>query len=359
MNLFYELLQVAIGTRETLSRAPSSQEWLSLYSISQKQSLIGIGFQGLNTIYSNHPELTADLPVSLKMKWLTLTIEIQKRNILICEKARTVSKAFGKDGFCSTILKGAGVSDYYPDPSLRQSGDIDLWVNATRTEIITYLKNKYNMGNIVIHHADVSIFQDVDTEIHFYPSYTYDPFRWRRYLSFFEQSIPECFNKNEAGYSCPSARFNAVYLILHIFRHIYNEGIGLRQLLDYYYLLFRLNSEDRQYAMSVLKGMRLSRFTAALMWVIQSVFGTSQSDNQFLLCEPDEIYGRFLLNEIEIGGNFGKWDKRIAKRRKVFGRISGNIVRLFSFISLSPSEVLWAPFWKLWHFCWRKLKGYN
>lgn len=354
MSLFYELLQVAIGTRETLSHVPTAEEWISVFHVCEKQALIGIGFQGLNLTYLNHPELTNNLPDSLKMSWLSLIVDIQRKNALICKRAKYISEAFRNDGFCSTILKGICVSSYYPDPSLRQSGDIDLWINASRDDINTYLKGKYKVDKVVIHHADVSIFPDVSTEIHYYPSFTYDPFRWHKYIYFFEQSREECFLENKEGYSFPTPRFNAVYLILHIFRHVYNEGIGLRQLLDYYYLLCILNSEERKYAMSILHGMRLDHFTAAVMWVIHTVFCTSQKDDLILLCEPNEKLGRFLLHEIEQSGNFGKWDKRIAHKRRILGRISGNLVRLFSFISLSPSEVLWAPLWKIWHWFWRK-----
>ena len=146
---------------------------------------------------------------------------------------------------------------------------------------------------------------------------------------------------------------------MHIFRHIYNEGIGLRQLLDYYYLLRKLNRSDRAWAMTTLSDMGLGKFTAAVMWVIREVFLPSPQpqteDNDILLCHPDEKSGSFLLNEIELAGNFGQWDSRIHRRKGYLGKVAGKLVRLTRFFSLSPSEVLWAPFWKAWHWCWRKL----
>ena len=358
MKLFYELLQVAVGSRETLSHIPTSSEWFDVYTVSQKQSLVGIAFQGLTKLYSARPELTVNLPSSLKMKWMAMSVDIQRRNSLILERARELSRSFAEDGYRSTVLKGVGVSKYYPDPSLRQGGDIDLWVDAPRGELISYLRSKYKVGSVVVHHADVEIFPDVETEIHFLPSYTYNPFRWLRYRSFFDSCRAECFVQNWDGYCSPSLRFNSVYLMMHIFRHIYNEGIGLRQLLDYYYLLRKLSSSDRVWAMSTLRKMGLGKFTAAVMWVIREVFlPSSQSltdDSDFLLCSPDEKSGRFLLNEIELAGNFGKWDKRLHRRKGYVGRVVENLGRLATFFSLSPSEVLWAPVWKAWHWCWRK-----
>lgn len=350
MSLFYELLQVAVGSRETLSHIPTSVEWSDIYAVSQKQSLVGIAFQGLTKLYSARPELTVNLPSSLKMKWMAMAVDIQRRNSLILERVSELNLLFAGDGYCSTVLKGVGVSKYYPDPSLRQSGDIDLWVDAPRKELILYLRSKYKVGSIVVHHADVEIFPDIETEIHFWPSYTYNPFRWLKYRSFFNCSRAECFISNGDGYCSPPLRFNSVYLMMHIFRHIYNEGIGLRQLLDYYYLLRKLTLSDRVWAMATLRKMGLGKFTAAVMWVIREVF----KGNDFLLCSPDEKSGRFLLNEIELAGNFGKWDSRIHRRKGYIGRVAENLGRLTTFFSLSPSEVLWAPFWKAWHWCWRK-----
>lgn len=350
MSLFYELLQVAVGSRETLSHIPTSVEWSDIYAVSQKQSLVGIAFQGLTKLYSARPELTVNLPSSLKMKWMAMAVDIQRRNSLILERVRELNLLFAGDGYRSTVLKGVGVSKYYPDPSLRQSGDIDLWVDAPRKELISYLRSKYKVGSIVVHHADVEIFPDIETEIHFWPSYTYNPFRWLKYRSFFNCSRAECFISNGDGYCSPPLRFNSVYLMMHIFRHIYNEGIGLRQLLDYYYLLRKLSLSDRVWAMATLRKMGLGKFTAGVMWVIREVF----NGNDSLLCSTDEKSGRFLLNEIELAGNFGKWDSRIHRRKGYIGRVAENLGRLTTFFSLSPSEVLWAPFWKTWHWCWRK-----
>ena len=351
MPLFYELLQVAVGSREMLSHIPTSVEWSDIYAVSQKQSLVGVCFQGINNLYLNNPEVVVNLPGPLKLKWLGMALEIQRGNALILQRARELTKSFADAGYRTTVLKGLGVSEYYPDPTIRQGGDIDLWVDAPRRKLISYLRSRYKVGSVVVHHADVEIFPDVETEIHFWPSYTYNPFRWLKYRSFFNSSRAECFISNGDGYCSPPLRFNSVYLMMHIFRHIYNEGIGLRQLLDYYYLLRKLSLSDRVWAMATLRKMGLGKFTAAVMWVIREVF----NGNESLLCSPDEKSGRFLLNEIELAGNFGKWDSRIHRRKGYIGKVVGNLGRLTTFISLSPSEVLWAPFWKAWHWCWRKI----
>ena len=45
--LFFELLQVAVGNRERLSRVPTAVEWSDLYEESERQAVTGILLQGI------------------------------------------------------------------------------------------------------------------------------------------------------------------------------------------------------------------------------------------------------------------------------------------------------------------------
>lgn len=100
----------------------------------------------------------------------------------------------------------------------------------------------------------------------------------------------------------------------------------------------------------------MKRFAASAMFVLQSVFCLK---DEFMLCGPSSVQGRELLDEIMIGGNFGKFDTRYGERRK--GRLSrgfNTIERNMRFFYSYPSEILWSPAWKIWHWCWRLKKGY-
>ena len=147
----------------------------------------------------------------------------------------------------------------------------------------------------------------------------------------------------------PTLAFNRVYILVHIYRHLFHEGIGLRQLLDYYFVLQQgFTEEERTETMRTLRSLRMQRFTEAVMWVLQEVFAM---DERYLLTKPNEEEGRFLLSEIMMAGNFGHYDERIKRSEKVtewdlFRRRVGRNMR---FVRSYPSEVLWAPLFKLWH----------
>lgn len=379
MSLFFELIQVTIGRRGSLSHVPSSAEWNALYALSVKQAVAGVCFYGLQRLPK---EQVVSLPMSVKMKWLGRTVQIQQQNELLNKRTREVSALFSEGGFQSCVLKGQGVAKLYCDGTetgfrrfqegseglsdgsnlglYRQSGDIDVWVDGEREQVIDFMKGKgWKVGRTVVHHTDVEIFRDVSVEVHHFPSYSFSPFRWKKYREWFRAQAKEQFLLKDytLGFCHPSIGFNLVYSLLHIFRHVFHEGIGLRQLMDYYFVLRNVNPKLNANAHKALREMGLLRFAGAVMYVEREVFGLQK---EYMICEPDEKAGRFLLDETMRAGNFGQYDPRIrdAHSSGPLKLYMKNVKRIFSMVRYYPSEVLWAPFWKVGHFVWRKVKGY-
>ena len=81
----------------------------------------------------------------------------------------------------------------------------------------------------------------VDVEVHSTPCFFYT---YHRMPMWFMKNFQEqakncvCLYGRIAKVSVPTNRFNAVYQLVHIYKHVlFDEGIGLRQLLDYYYMV--------------------------------------------------------------------------------------------------------------------------
>ena len=118
-----------------------------------------------------------------------------------------------------------------------------------------------------------------------------------------------------------------------------------------------LDDEGRKQAASDIKQVGLLRFAGAVMFVLQRVCGT---DNNSMVTKPDDKRGELLLDEIMVSGNFGKYDYRL-KNRNNKNLIFFNLVALkrqLRFLGFYPMDVISIPFFKVWHWCWRKLKGY-
>ena len=159
------------------------------------------------------------------------------------------------------------------------------------------------------------------------------------------------------GFYVPSAEMDAVYVLLHIYRHLFDEGVGLRQIVDYYYVL-QQEGLDRERVGGVLKSVGLYAFAGAMMWLLREVLGMPE---ERMLCPVDERRGRALLDEIMMAGNFGKYDARLstADKSSAYFRFCTKTRRNLRFIAQYPLEVICSPIWKAWQLLWRRWKGWH
>ena len=355
-NLFFELIQVSIGTKACFDEVPSGRDWALLYNLAGKQSLTSILIEGIN----KEPSLSKSIDKVLLLEWIGYNQLSVSQNQIQNKRAGELCQLFNEGGFRCSILKGQGTALYYEHPEYRQCGDIDVWVEGDRDEILDFLRHKgYKIGHVDIKHTDVEIFEDVPVEVHFQPSWMYSPFTNKKLLDYFDNKSDSQFsNRDEkAGFTHTTIDFDLVYSMVHIYRHIFSEGIGLRQLVDYYYILRSSSLEQRQNTFEDLKGLKMKSFVGGIMWILNICFGMKE---ELMLCPANKRHGQFLLSEIMTAGNFGHYDdrtKQISKDKK-FIRGFVQLGRNLRFVSYYPSEVLWSPFWKLWHWGWRKRKGY-
>ena len=341
-NLFFELIQVALGQRDKLSQTPYDKEWLQSLNLSQNQAVAGLASDGLERLPQEQLP-----PKEILLQWIGLSQINEKAYNLQVERAGELTKRFQKSGFKSCVLKGLGFAQLYSTPSRRLCGDIDLWVDGERENVMKWLRGQCEVEHIVWHHVDAKLFEDVETEIHFHPGWFYNPFKNRILQKWFEaeKEAQMAVNK-ELGFAYPTVRFNAVYALVHLYHHLIEEGVGIRHIIDYYYILKGLPAQEKEYVEKQLKRFGLLKLASAMMWVLLVVCGMS---SEYLICEPNEKEGRFLLDEIMRGGNFGKFRNDNLRRNTA--------ARMFALLPHYPSEVLWVVPWKLWHKVWRMMHG--
>lgn len=364
---FFELLQIALGHKTEFSQAPTEGEWHELYTLAVQQALAGVAFLGVERLPGAQRP-----PKSLLIQWYMTAEHIKDTNAELDRKALTVANMFRADGFRSVVLKGQGIARLYkaklptadsqqPIANYRTPGDIDIWLEGSRQEVLAYVRRHVPDCKPVYHHVDFPPVDGAEIEVHFTPSWMYSPFTNRRLQEFFRTNSQWPTTNGQppmASFSeipTPNIAFNRVYILLHIYRHLFHEGIGLRQLMDYYFVLCQgFTEQERLEAMRTLRSLRMERFTGAAMWVLQQVFGMEEC---YMLTSPNEKEGRFLLSEIMLAGNFGKYDKRLQRERGETALKWGlrKVKRNFRFVRSYPSEVLWSPFFKIWHLCWRKI----
>lgn len=354
-DCFFALVNIALGHADQLSVALTPKQWQAVYRMAQQQSLVGFCFSAVERL----PEGQRP-PRELIMQWYAVTRQIEQRNMLMNRRSAEVYHYFIDNGFKAAILKGQGNAHLYPIPLRRQSGDVDVWVvpsnadkewnwNEIRKKVYAHVLRECPDEHFSHIHIHCNRWKDTMVEVHVYPSYLKDPVAWKRLTVFFTKEAEEQFANvvtiEGETFAIPTVRFNMVFQLCHIFEHFITQGVGLRQVIDYYYQLKSLSQEDSFMVMETLQQIKMAGFAKALMWVLHHQLGL---ETEHLLCEPDERKGKLLLEEIMAGGNFGKYESRYWKADSTKAeRYYQKLRRLSRFLTQYPGEVLWDPMFRL------------
>lgn len=172
-----------------------------------------------------------------------------------------------------------------------------MWIEGGYDNTLKLAQTVYQKPTIAEHHIDLPLLEGTDVEAHFIPSYLRSPWHNKRLQKWFNKQADIQFaNRNENGWCVPTTEFNLVFLMLHAFRHLTSEGVGLRQGMDYYFVLRTSyeNQNENQKLLKVFSSLGLTKFAGAMMYVLQVVFGMKREE---LLCEPHKEEGEYLLNE--------------------------------------------------------------
>ena len=326
-------------------------DWDALYLFARNQTVVATYWRGIERLSA-----TTDVKLSESsvLNWMARYKKIEKDSRAAYKNAAWVWNNFRREGFRSCLLKGQGNALLYPSPFLRTPGDIDIWVEGGDEKVIAYVDTVIPRMKRVYHHIEFISVGKTPIEVHYRPAWMSNPVHNRRLQRWFEAHAEACFSNmcDEWGFCAPTREFNTVYLLAHIYNHLIREGVGLRHVVDYYHLLQGHPHLPRP-SEEELRSLGLRHVAGALMWVLNNTLGLP---DELLICQPDERRGRVLLGEILKGGNFGKHDDR------AFGGSTKNSVRsnmrvttrdlrlLFQY----PSECVTEPWFRVWHYFWRR-----
>lgn len=364
-RIFFDFLRFCIGAVEEIPESVKDANWKVMYDIAKKQALIGVLFHGIQQLPK---ELAPE--GDLLMTWMGMAQRMKQQNMRLFMDSAKVCKNFKNVGFRNSILKGQGNALLYPDPYMRTPGDIDIYLHGGRKRIMEYVGKVCPNQVIRYHHVDFPVMK-TPIEVHFTPSYMFCPWHNRRMQKWFEKVMDlQCSNVVALpdGYgeiTVPTLSFNVVYILSHLYRHVFTEGIGLRQLLDYYFVVVKwhtnltdltdltdLYSTDLAALQRDLKWLGLWKFAGTVMYVLYEVFGLEEEK---MIAPINEKEGAFLLDEIMRGGNFGQYDDRLGDKTgegKVH-RYFRMTLRNMRFVKHYPIEAICEPLFRTWFFFWK------
>ena len=411
-KIFFDFLRFCIGSAKEIPGSLKQVDWKELYAIAKKQCLVGILFDGIKKLPAEHVGLEKEL----LLHWMAESQMLEKANVRLNDAAIQVSEWFRKKGFRTCILKGQGNALMYPNPYSRTPGDIDIWVEGGDKRLISFVRSISPHEKACYHHIEFPSYKGVEVEVHYRPSFLLCFWHNRKLQKYYERVKEEQFSHRvmlgeQGEIAIPTAEFNLIFQLTHIFSHLMNEGIGLRQLVDYYYVLCDFykvyqnfskthpssltlkggstafpkplspqgtgdvtapprRSEPLRYKVGgpskvspncagwdrlgvlqkELKELGLWKFAGGIMYIMQEVFGMPASR---LIVPPNEKYGKFVLNEVLEAGNFGRHDARNRFGRSKLGHNLQRVYRDIRLVRYFPGEAICEPLFRVWHFFWR------
>lgn len=361
-SAIFLFLRYSLGDKVDMSIIVANIDWQQLYSFATKQTIIGICFDGIRRLSEEYPEELKKNPIErdLLMTWMGVSQQIRRQNMKVNGVAAKLYSMLREDGLRCCILKGQGNALMYPNAYSRNPGDIDVWVNASRGQITEYAKKHFELGDdIRYQHIETSV-DGVPVELHFFPCTMNNPIYNARLQKWFKRNVDlQCSNvvslpDGIGEIAIPTTAFNVVYQLTHLYHHFFDEGIGMRQIIDYYYVvsMLNVNCEMLTWLPKELKYLGLWKFARAVMYVLHEALGLS---GEKMIAPMDEKRGKLLLAEILNGGNFGQHFTKYGHftkqgmAKKYFLKIWRNM----HFVRYYPAEALSEPIFRTWHFFWR------
>ena len=360
-SAIFLFLKYCLGNKVDMSMVVAKIDWRQLYTFASNQAILGFCFNGINRLGQEYPDELKLNPIGREqlMAWMGAAQQIRRQNMKVNTVASKLYSMLRKDGLRCCILKGQGNALMYPNVYSRNPGDIDVWVNASRSQITEYVKKHFEIGDdIRYHHIETSM-DGIPVELHFFPGIMNNPIYNARLQKWFKRNADlQCSNvvslpDGIGELAIPTTAFNVVYQLTHLYHHFFDEGIGMRQIIDYYFIV---NSDEllviRDTLQKELKHLGLWKFAGAVMYVLHEALGLSEEK---MIAPMDEKRGKLLLAEILNGGNFGQHFTKYGHftqqgmAKKYFLKIWRNM----HFVRYYPAEALSEPIFRTWHFFWR------
>lgn len=351
-EVFFSLLRSAMwGTPACVPHGFS--EWGQIVRLAKAQSVLGLVADVMLSDEAVASHISAKAIEKLKSFIMVNMMNASKLETLTVSSVQTLREA----GVDPVLLKGHGLAANYPDPRLRQCGDVDLYVGQEnyRRSYDALLKIADKADDVrtldVGQHFTVFV-SGLEVEVHrfceVYPSRKLD----RLYQEYSLKGLTVNLVGTEVAgilVNTPEDTYNCYYVFSHLFNHFLTGGIGLRQLCDWMCLIHKRGaSMDVPALEEMIKTMGMMEPWKAFGCVLVDWLGLPE--NEFPLFErQDEAKVGKIVSRILEEGNFGRQRDVHTKKNGNYLKdksraFFGHITRSARLMTLFPS-IVFRRFW--------------
>ncbi len=303
--LFFELLQIALGRKKAFSQGLSLREWLGLYKKSEEQAVSGVMLSGLDKFSS-----TQRPPQGLLLQWIGVGQIIVQRNAVMDNAVVSLCKQLNAQNIRFLVVKGQTIAALYPQKGSRQCGDIDFIVHPSDW-FRAYRLFADELGEESIDtHSEKHVEWEKD-------GISYEMHRWlndfaskihQRYWdeAVMKEAWEQPYSVEINGYHVPTLVpiHNVLFVFVHLFYHLINEGVGLRQFVDWYILIdsleFNVDTLEKH-----LKEIGLNDAFCGCGAVLTDYLGLPKEKFPFTISKKHHERAHNIVENILKVGNFG------------------------------------------------------
>lgn len=226
---FFYLLRAAIGTEPCFGCSITSDEWRAMYRLSVVQGVTAVVFDFVKTLPKSEVPDRA-----LLMEWLSAATSVEQTMRRMQVTAEEFAEEMEKRDIPVVVLKGMAFAQFYPNPLLRECGDLDCYMMGKKEEgdlAAVELGGKVEEAGCKHSHL---IYKGLTIENHrFFTDFDNTPTGILTEQALGELMLEEHTYLGNSKLRCPSANFNALFLLKHAQGHFMDEGIRMRHVLDW------------------------------------------------------------------------------------------------------------------------------
>ena len=335
---FFSLLRS--GLWDCVFDVPAEVDWEEVFKIAKKQTLTGI-------IADSFFKQGLSLGEEKDMKLLSTLTRIKRKNLQLNKELIDFTSFLEEHHIKYAVVKGQVVGSFYPNPSLRQAGDIDFFcVKDDYDRLLSLLEEFYhiNTKKSTTIHIEFKL-NDIQFEMHS----NLMEFACKAHQTYWNQRLDEemehpahvIINDNRVATLPPT--INVLYVFCHLFHHLITSGIGIRQLNDLAILMDKLHDEiDFSQLKIDLMNLGLWKMFKAVGYILVHCIGLQPEKLGFDLDEKDCRWGEKILQNIFDMENFGHTERKVQKKGLLHSLETGWIATKqgCKFVPLAPKEIL-------------------
>ena len=357
-KLLFLLLRAALFEEKIDASKFVEADWKQIFYLSDIQTVSSLVLDGIGMLPHSILQISFDKKMMLFAKMQRMEqINTLHRCVIV-----KIDKALKAEGIQAVFMKGQTVALRYPNPLHRTPGDIDFVVASEdfdRTMAVMEKIGKVDHGLVHEHHGMAWV-DDVTVEPHYKVHNYQRPSTDQAMQEMFSSVFPSKLSYADIdGYEVPvfSPTIESVFLTSHMVNHVYEEGLGLRQVIDYAMFLHHCADKiDWLQHHEYLHQMRMERAWRIFTCICVDYLGMSLPSQVESFSHQEKMWAEKMMTDIMRVGNFGRGEYVFHHRgfKDAFNNYCWVAKRCWNLGFVCPSEARWWIISKVKRFFWKK-----